>query len=75
MNYRVRYTGRDDASNSLQHWKYKYKKRVNGKWRYFYDVGPAGFDLGGNGLGKDGEPDSNVQSYTKFEDLIGQDEK
>lgn len=37
MNYQVMYKGQDDASDSLQHWKYKYKKRVNGKWRYYYD--------------------------------------
>lgn len=61
--------------NFLMHWKYKYKKKVNGKWRYFYDVGPAGFDVGGNGPGRDGEIDSNVQSYTKFQDIIGKDEK
>ena len=61
--------------NFLMHWKYKYKKKVNGKWRYFYDVGPAGFDVGGNGPGRDGEIDSNIQSYTKFQDIIGKDEK
>lgn len=24
-------------TNSLQHWKYVKKKKVNGKWRYYYD--------------------------------------
>lgn len=77
MQCRVVYSGREEMDNksSLTHWKYKYKKRVNGKWRYYYDVGPAGFDLGGNGPGKDGEPDSRIQGYTKLQDMIGKDEK
>lgn len=24
-------------AEELYHWKYKYKKRINGKWRYYYD--------------------------------------
>lgn len=31
--------------NDLQHWKYVKKKKVNGKWRYYYDVKDAlGYD-------------------------------
>lgn len=34
----MKYYGKQTCSNSdLQHWKYTSKKRVNGKWRYFYD--------------------------------------
>lgn len=25
------------GSEELYHWKYKYKKRIGGKWRYYYD--------------------------------------
>lgn len=36
---------RDNNQNSLKHWKYVKKKRVNGKWRYYYDIKDAlGFD-------------------------------
>lgn len=72
----------DEKKNKLIHadrkkHKYIYKKMVNGKMRYYYDVGPAGFDLANNGRGpgKDGEPDSNIQGYTKLEDMLGKDEK
>lgn len=78
--YAVQRTG--EKKNKLIHadrkkHKYIYKKMVNGKMRYYYDVGPAGFDLGDNGIGpgKDGEPDSNIQGYTKLEDMLGKDEK
>lgn len=43
MNYKIRYTGRDD-SDSLQHWKYIRKKLVNGRWRYVYDDGSNDYD-------------------------------
>lgn len=37
---------RDDSDhNSLKHWKYVKKKKVNGKWRYYYDIKDAmGYD-------------------------------
>lgn len=25
------------SNEELYHWKYKYKKKINGKWRYYYD--------------------------------------
>lgn len=35
----------DDFSDELYHWKYIKKKRVNGKWRYYYDIKDAlGYD-------------------------------
>lgn len=33
-------------ANSLQHWKYLKKEKVNGKWRYYYDYKQLGDDLG-----------------------------
>ena len=69
-----------DPEEYIQHssksHKYLYKKVVNGKMRYFYDVGKAGFKNGNTNIGKDGQStDSNVRGYTKFEDLIGKDER
>ena len=32
------YYGRDPRSRSLKHFKYISKKKVNGKWRYYYDT-------------------------------------
>lgn len=29
------------TSDDLQHWKYVKKKKVNGKWRYYYDIKDA----------------------------------
>lgn len=34
--YYVKRTGCDDK-NSLKHWKYIKREKVNGKWRYIYD--------------------------------------
>lgn len=56
--------------------KYLYKKKVNGKWRYFYDIGKSNFKAGSHDLGPDGLPiDGNVRGYTKFQDLMGYDER
>lgn len=33
----IRYVGRDGYVNSMMHWKYIKRARVNGKWRYWYD--------------------------------------
>lgn len=50
MNYRVKRINNDDElfhsdlflgsefSDELYHWKYVKKKKVNGKWRYYYDA-------------------------------------
>ena len=56
--------------------KYIKKKKVNGKWRYYYDVGePTAetytWDKNGNKI----RIDSRVKSYTKWQDLIGRDEQ
>lgn len=70
------YTNPDDFIQHSKSHKYLYKKVVNGKMRYYYDVGKGGFKAGGNDVGKDGQPtDSEVRGYTKFEDLIGKDER
>lgn len=37
---------RTGSSDELQHWKYISKKKVNGKWRYYYDVDKLKDDLG-----------------------------
>lgn len=50
--------------DELYHWKYAFKKKVNGKWRYYYDVGPTA----------DGSKGS-TQGYTKLEALLGKDER
>lgn len=56
--------------------KYLYKKKVNGKWRYFYDVGKANWKNGNTNIGSDGQStDSNIRGYTKFQDIIGVDER
>lgn len=59
---------------ALQHWKYIYKKKINGKWRYYYDIGKPGVNVAGGSNKPDG-PNSNIKSYSKFEDLLGKDEK
>ena len=59
---------------SLQHWKYIYKKKINGKWRYYYDIGKPGVNVAGGSNKPDG-PNSNIRSYSKLEDILGKDEK
>lgn len=47
--------------------KYIYKKKINGKWRYYYYVGKENYTLNGNhstGLGE----------YSKLDDVMGRDE-
>lgn len=35
----------DEFSDEMYHWKYIKKKKVNGKWRYYYDIKDAlGYD-------------------------------
>lgn len=56
--------------------KYIKKKKVNGKWRYYYDIGePTAetytWDKNGNKI----RIDSRVKSYTKWQDTIGKDEQ
>lgn len=50
--------------NTLMHWKYIKKERVNGKWRYYYDLGR-----------KTDSNDHLVKSYSGFEDWLGLDER
>lgn len=41
----VKVTRKTEHSDELKHWKYVKKKKVNGKWRYYYDIKDAlGYD-------------------------------
>lgn len=62
--------------NSLEHKKqskYLYKKKVNGKWRYYYDVGEPTLKehYDGNKLVKH----KRVKGYSKLQDMLGYDER
>ena len=64
------------ARGERKNHKYLYKKNVNGKTRYFYDVGKANWKNGNYDIGEDGmETDSNIRGYTKVQDLLGYDER
>lgn len=58
------------SDNELMHHKYIYKKKVNGKWRYYYDVGEASYVDGYTGR----KPD-RIVGYSKLDDLLGKDER
>ena len=64
------------ARGERKNHKYLYKKKVNGKTRYFYDVGKANWKNGNRNIGEDGmETDSNIRGYTKVQDILGYDER
>ena len=64
------------ARGERKNHKYLYKKNVNGKTRYFYDVGKANWKNGNHNIGEDGmETDSNIRGYTKIQDILGYDER
>ena len=64
------------ARGERKNHKYLYKKNVNGKTRYFYDVGKANWKNGNSNIGEDGmETDSNIRGYTKVQDILGYDER
>lgn len=64
------------ARGERKNHKYLYKKNVNGKTRYFYDVGKANWKNGNRNIGEDGmETDSNIRGYTKVQDILGYDER
>ena len=64
------------ARGERKNHKYLYKKNVNGKTRYFYDVGKANWKNGNHNIGDDGmETDSNIRGYTKIQDILGYDER
>ena len=64
------------ARGERKNHKYLYKKNVNGKTRYFYDVGKANWKNGNHNIGEDGmETDSNIRGYTKVQDILGYDER
>ena len=53
--------------------KYITKKKVNGKWRYYYDLGEPLAVYDKNGIKISSEP--RVKGYTKWQDIIGLDER
>lgn len=64
------------ARGERKNHKYLYKKNVNDKTRYFYDVGKANWKNGNHNIGEDGmETDSNIRGYTKVQDILGYDER
>jgi len=58
------------SDDELMHWKYIKREKVNGKWRYYYDVGDPGYVDGNTG-----KKPSNIKDYSLMETLIGKDEK
>lgn len=64
----IRYIDLDE--DEMMHWKYIYKKKVNGKWRYYYDVGDAGYIDGYTG-----KKPSRIVGYSWLEDKLGKDEQ
>lgn len=47
MEIKVKRTNaQNPASDELYHWKYVKRERVNGKWRYYYDVDQLKDDVG-----------------------------
>ena len=55
-------------NDELQHWKYVKKYKKNGKWRYVYNVGTTGDQINGKMM-------SPYREYTKFQDVLGFDER
>lgn len=68
-------------NDDVQHYKYIKKEKINGKWRYFYDIGEQHGTVMNSYTMKPEAPNdvtginSNVKSYTKLQDLLGMDEK
>lgn len=58
----MRYT--NELCHAKSH-KYLYKKKVNGKWRYYYYVGKNAY----------GSDRNSVRGYTKLQDMLGYDER
>ena len=56
--------------DELMHWKYIKKEKVNGKWRYYYNVGDAGYIDGYTG-----KKPSSIVGYSWLEDKLGYDER
>lgn len=56
-------------SDELYHWKYIKKKKVNGKWRYYYDIKDA------LGYTKRDKLDKAINEYTKADKEASELEK
>lgn len=68
MEYRA--VNASDPANELTHWKYIKKKKVDGKWRYYYDTDEIKKYTRGNveiakGYSTDGSGGTNQWKYTK----------
>lgn len=48
---------------------------MNGKWRYYYDVGKTMGKIIDARTGKESEQGKRMQGYTKLEDWLGKDER
>lgn len=57
-----------DYNDELAHHKYIEKKKINGKWRYYYDIGTTGDIVNGSKR-------SSVKDYSKLQDILGYDER
>ena len=56
--------------------KYLYKKKVNGKWIYYYDIGKKSqMQNSFTEKHKSEFKDDHVKGYTKFQDIMGYDER
>lgn len=71
---------RSKPNDELKHWKYIKKKKVNGKWRYYYDESELDkFDKGAvevkEGVKKDGTKYTNTTEYKKSNKLLSKKEK
>ena len=57
------------TSDELYHWKYVKKKKVNGKWRYYYDIKDA------LGYTKRDKLDKAIEEYNKADKKASELEK
>lgn len=61
----------DEFDDEMYHWKYIKKKRVNGKWRYYYDVKDAlGYDergAAGDAVREYNRAKTNADNYNKIQ--------
>lgn len=71
----VRRKGEPEFSDELKHWKYIKKKKVNGKWRYYYDDSELSkFDRGATvtteKINKYGTKVTKTTKYEQTDDLF-----
>ena len=56
--------------DELQHWKYIKREKVNGKWRYYYDVGKNERREAGNAMSKVRDAANNAGFHKKRYDEV-----